>query len=385
MELLVSDSQNGELFLKKKEEQEVSMSGKDKQGFFLDFQKQTLGIVLTLIIMGCCCFSGCTNTHNNHNMDISYSNQTSIHFTDSANHSFSLAHPAERIVTINADTVETLIVLGAGDKIIGVADNVAKNPQFMGHLPNAKIIGSSENPNIELISSLHPDVIVVMSSSPDNIKARLETLNLTVAVFDCYILSDLQFSVKNLGIMTGKTDNADKYLLFFQSYDSLIRERIRNISTDQQPSVYFEISDYTAAGKGSGGSSLLWNIKATNIAEELPTPWPIVSPEWIVKSNPDVIIKSVHSYAGDEKKFPDLNNEIRARQGFSDMNAVKNDRVYVISSNILYGPRGIIGQLYLGKIFYPDRFSDINPDSVLHQYAKDYMSDADITATVYPR
>jgi iron complex transport system substrate-binding protein len=306
--------------------------------------------------------SGCLSSPFASDTNEPASTNSTIVFTDSTNKSFSFPHPAERIVTVNADTVETLIVLGAGNKIIGVTDNVAKNPQFMNHLPNAKNIGESGNPNIELISSLHPDVVVVMNSAPEGLKTRLTGMNFTLVTFDCYILSDLQSSVRELGIMTGKSENSERYLLFFQRYDSLISTRIGNLSADQQATVYFEIgSDYTAAGKGSGGSSLIRHIKATNIAENPPTPWPKVSLEWIVNNNPEVIIKTVHTYAGD-----------------------KNERVYVMSSNILYGPRGIIGQLYLGKIMYPVQFSDIDPDEVLHQYAKDCMSEADVTATVYP-
>jgi len=342
-----------------------------------------LNLVVLLMVFGI--ISGCLSSPFTSDLKGPESSDNSVLFTDSTNKSVSLPHPAERIVTVNADTVETLIVLGAGDKIVGVTDNVAKNPQFMSHLPNAKNIGDSGNPNIELISSLHPDVIVVMSSAPEGLKTWLTGMNFTLATFNCYILSDLRSSVRELGTMTGRSESAGKYLLLFEKYDLLISTRIGNTSTDQQPRVYFEIgSDYTAAGKGSGGSALLRHIRATNIAEELPTPWPKVSPEWIVNNNPDVIIKTVHTYSGDEEGFPELYDGIKARGGFSGIRAVQNERVYVMSSNILYGPRGIIGQLYLGKILYPDQFSDIDPDEVLYQYAKDYMTEADVTATVYP-
>jgi iron complex transport system substrate-binding protein len=345
--------------------------------------RYTLHIVILLMVFGS--ISGCLSSPFASDTNEPASTNSTIVFTDSTNKSFSFPHPAERIVTVNADTVETLIVLGAGNKIIGVTDNVAKNPQFMNHLPNAKNIGESGNPNIELISSLHPDVVVVMNSAPEGLKTRLTGMNFTLVTFDCYILSDLQSSVRELGIMTGKSENSERYLLFFQRYDSLISTRIGNLSADQQATVYFEIgSDYTAAGKGSGGSSLIRHIKATNIAENPPTPWPKVSLEWIVNNNPEVIIKTVHTYAGDKKEFPELYDGIRTREGFSGIRAIKNERVYVMSSNILYGPRGIIGQLYLGKIMYPVQFSDIDPDEVLHQYAKDCMSEADVTATVYP-
>jgi iron complex transport system substrate-binding protein len=353
---------------------------------FLSAQRKNLlvSIIIAITIIFCC-LSGCTTSTAGLNAEKQYSGNTPVSFTDSSNTSFTLSRPAERIVAVNADTIETLIVIGAGEKIVGVPEYVAKNPQFMKHLPNAMNIGDSDSSNIELISSLNPDVIVVMSGMSDSLKTRLKNLNHTVVVFDCYILSDMPSSVSNMGIMTGETEKSDHYLQFFRNYDVLIQHRIKNLTVEQQPVVYLEIgSEYTAAGKGSGGDSIIHNMKGINIARDLPTPWPKVSPEWVVQNNPEVIIKTVHTSVGDEKNLSLINSEITLREGFSGIRAVRNSRVYTTSSNIFYGPKGIIGQLYLGKILYPDRFSDIDPDLILQKYAEEFMTGADTTATVYP-
>lgn len=306
--------------------------------------------------------------------------------TDSTNNIFFFPHPCQRIVALNLDTIETLVVLGAGDKIVGVPDNILTKSNLGKYIPNAVSIGDSGGANIEKIAQLKPDVIIIMSSSQGKQKSQLQNLGVPILSFNCYILSDIPHSVKNLGTLTGEIDNASAYLDFYTTYNMLISEKTREISPEEKPDVYLEIgNDYTAAGEGSGGDSLLQNIGVHNIASHLPTQWPTVSPEWIIQSNPDVMIKTVHTYVGEQKNFPKIYNGIVNRSGFHSIKAYYNSRIYVITSNILYGPKCILGQLYLGKIFYPKRFSDIQPDEIVQQYEKLFGVSMNESEIIYPK
>ncbi|MCP1391366.1 MAG: hypothetical protein J5I35_01235 [Methanothrix harundinacea] len=46
------------------------------------------------------------------------------------------------------------------------------------------------------------------------------------------------------------------------------------------------------------------------------------------------------------------------------MRAVKDERVYIITSGIVGGAPSVIGDLYLAKWFHPDLFEDVEPESV---------------------
>jgi len=52
---------------------------------------------------------------------------------------------------------------------------------------------------------------------------------------------------------------------------------------------------------------------------------------------------------------------------FKNVNAVKNNRVYLLDFN-LFGPRWIIGNCYYAKWLHPDRFKDIHPDELHKEY-----------------
>jgi iron complex transport system substrate-binding protein len=360
------------------------MPGKNQRIVAKGWKRPILCFII--ILLAGCLISGCTNLASSQGVkDLPTESSAEIHFIDSSNNTISLEKPVKRIVALQRDTIEVLIVMGSGDTVVGVPDYVAGDPHFMRHLPNAVDVGASGSPDIELISTLKPNLVILMKNSPENIKTQMKNLNLTVATFECYILQDVPSSVKTLGIVTGNEKNATQYLNFFEKYNATVSDRISNISYSEESLVYFELSNsFVAAGSGSGGDSLIKNIKGINLGQDLPTPWPQVSKEWVVQSNPDIILKMTERHTEKLNNFNELYDELVNRPDLSDVNAIKNSRVSVVSGNIMYGPRGIIGQLYLGKVIWPERFADVDPDAVLQEYANTFLPNADDIDTIYP-
>jgi len=328
------------------------------------FRLRTILIVFGLI--GVC---GCLSTVP-HEISVNSTNSSQIHVIDSSNKNWTFPSPVQRIVAFNLDTIETLIMLGAGDRVIGVPETILAKPYLKRYLPNAISIGESGSANIEKITSIRPDAVIVMSSSGEKEKSQLSALNIPVLLFNCYILDDIPPSVQNLGILTGEEANATRYLNFFNTYDSEILKRMESVGV-VHPTVYLEIgNDFTTAGNGSGGDSLINHIGVRNIAGNLSTTYPKVTSEWVIKNNPDYIVKTVHTYVGKEKDFLTIHQDICSRTGFSELDACKENRTSVVTSNFLYGPKGIIGQVILGKMFYPKEFRDLYIDDLVSEYEK---------------
>jgi len=85
-----------------------------------------------------------------------------------------------------------------------------------------------------------------------------------------------------------------------------------------------------------------------NIAADEPFRYPDLTDEYIIAKNPDVIV--VISYGASIE-------EIKARQGWQNINAVKNDRVYSIDRHLVTAsPRLVDGLEQLAKWFHPDLF-----------------------------
>ena len=58
-------------------------------------------------------------------------------FTDTSGDTITLPSVAKRIICLNSDAAEALVVLGAGNSIIGLTDSTIKDTALMKHMPNA--------------------------------------------------------------------------------------------------------------------------------------------------------------------------------------------------------------------------------------------------------
>ena len=56
------------------------------------------------------------------------------------------------------------------------------------------------------------------------------------------------------------------------------------------------------------------------------------------------------------------------RTGASSMKAVRNNRTYVMLTDISYGPRSFAGAALMAKILHPDEFLDVDVHDLLEQY-----------------
>jgi iron complex transport system substrate-binding protein len=343
-------------------------------------------LVVFSSIAGCTITSAGTSVPSN-SSDPPVTSDQPVTIVDSLNRTVTFPHIPQRIIAANQGAVPLLIVLGGGDRIVGVPSFVLADDNLARHLPNAQVFaGSLQKVNCEQILALQPDVIIEYVKYPPTCNDRLEDSGIPVLYFNSFDLTEIRNASLQMGTLTGNTEKADNYIGFIDQYQSLTESRIANFS-GPAPRVYLEYStDYMTYGKNSQGEALLSNLHADNIARSIDMEFPTISPEWILQQDPDVIIKLVSSTSMRastttlQKSYQDL----VSRPGFSNLSAVRNHRVYVISSDLVYYTRQPVGSLYLAKMIYPYPFSDIDPDQILHAYASRFQVYADNIPTVYP-
>jgi len=346
-------------------------------GFFI------LGIAVFVFTAGCLQNPATTTT------EISLQNtqvqNSSIEITDALNHRIVLENHPHRIITQNGRILPLIIALGGGDEVVGVPENSLSDTEVMADLPNAQSVGDWQTLNTEKILSLNPDILIAYTSwKPKNI-GQLVAQNLTIVYLDCYHVARLPNESRTLGRILGKENETEAYAQNIEHYLSLIHKRVAQIPENQTPPrAYAELySDYQVMGNGSMGEEELNMLKIDNIAHEVHLN-PVISREWIVEKNPDIIVKIA---SDSDRDYPDLkriHDRISTREGFANLSAVKNDRVYVINSEAFSGARSIAGALYLAKAFYPEYFSDIDPVSVFKSYNQSFEPTIDSRGLFYP-
>ena len=335
-------------------------------------------ITATVFICGCTQQSGASNTSANGN------SEERIVFTDSLNQRIELAHPINRILPLSSQSAELLITIGAEKKIVGVSDSIKNRPDIMQKIPGVPSVGSGSSPDIEKILSLKPDVIVTYQSYKPTNFDKLVGSNVTVIVLDCYKLESVSDDAFILGLISGNKTGADRYIRFNDKYKSLVNSRIENLSSKEIPRVFGEYSDYTAIVRNSAGGQVIAALHAGNIYGNNSIPeWPVVSPEWVLEQDPDIIVRSGEN-TGSNVTLKDTHTKLITRTGYDKLQSVRFNRVYVYDKDLVSGPRTVIGLVYLAKIFYPDRFADIDPDAIRKEYVQEFGFGNESQDWIYP-
>ncbi|MBW2635916.1 MAG: ABC transporter substrate-binding protein [Deltaproteobacteria bacterium] len=299
---------------------------------------------------------------------------------DSLNRIVTVNKPVERVIALGNYRTEGVKIIGASDKIVGIDTTLESSPHYFSELLDRPFVGSWMEPDHEAIISLYPD-IVITSANPKRIsqlEEKLKPAGITVIGLDFYRTSLVKSEVGKLGYILDKRDEAKEYIDWRENYEDKINDLVDKLPEDEKPRVFMEWGSGEPArtyGKGSSGDTLCNVAGGRNICGELPE-YPKVDYEWILKENPDVMIKYVslgENWGWNDAEEPAklINDVIGIRPGYDEIAAVKSDRFYVISSEISWGCDDMFAIAYMAKCFHPEL--DIDPEDVYREYLKQFM------------
>jgi iron complex transport system substrate-binding protein len=278
--------------------------------------------------------------------------------------------PVERIVNIAPGAVEIICALGCGDKIVG-RDTYSTFPPSMSEIP---IVGeSSFSPNLELLLELQPDLVIADEGLDAENQKKIEDAGVPV-IIEMFMEPRLTTCIGNLGLILDAEEKATELIDFYEYYENLVSERIKDVASTEKPSFYFEwYMPWYSTRPGDSWDELLVAAGGTNIAPEGPISDPQLSPEFVAEQNPDVIVRMLTRMDGEDMAaFQALRDEILNRPALSETTAVKEEKVFVIKNTVLVLRRPI-GLLYLAKWFHPSLFEDIDPAAIHEQMIQKFF------------
>jgi iron complex transport system substrate-binding protein len=311
-----------------------------------------------------------------------------VTITDSLGRTVDVPCPPQRIVSVNSDVSEVICALGAADKIVGVADTA----DFPPLLKDKAKVGHAFTPGVEKILELKPDVVFGYGKFlKSELAQQIEAAGIPLVYLDCYKLGAMSKDVKTLGMILGREKEAGEYEALFEKCLKQIADRTKDLKPEEKIPVYLEgYTDYSSNAAGSGGAEMIDMAGGRNIAAAEAVPFPKVSPEWVVGKDPRVIIKAAGShnvasgYGTSDEDMRKLREQIISRTGWRQIKAIKDGRVYVISSEIYTGPRAPVGVAYFAKWLYPRLFADMDPEAVHKEFLSRFHGLETGGAWVYP-
>jgi len=266
-----------------------------------------------------------------------------ITIIDDVGRTVTIPKTPERIVSLASSATETLYALGAGDKLVG-RDKYSTYPE---EVKNVQEVGSGSSPNLEMIIGLQPDVLFAWPYSRNAIISLEDKM--PVIYIDPRSVDDVLDTIRMIGLVTGKSSEAEKLTAEMQNKIDAITDVTKELNKTQRPLVYYELgTPMKTTGPGTFTNELIFMAGGINLAADEPVRYPLLNSEYIIERNPDVII--IVSYGASIE-------EVKNRDGWENIHAVKNDRVYKIDTNLVTSnPRLVQGLEQFAKWFHPDLF-----------------------------
>jgi iron complex transport system substrate-binding protein len=259
------------------------------------------------------------------------------------------ATPPERVVSLIPSATETIIALGAGDRLVARTDFDADHG--LSHLPS---VGEGLTPSLEQLTILKPDLVVAW---PDNasrsVIGRLEAFGVRVYSPQVETLPDLRRATRELGDMLGLENAADSLIA---SIDVQLQTVQTAVEGRERRSVFYVVwyEPPTTTGSGTYIDELIEIAGGRNVFEDAPGLWPQVSMEEVVRRQPDIVLIS---QTGDS---PIDVERLSKAVGWRELRAVSEGRVVHVDADLYNrpGPRVAEAARRLATLLHPDAFPD---------------------------
>jgi iron complex transport system substrate-binding protein len=248
----------------------------------------------------------------------------------------------QRIVSLSPASTEILFAVGAENQIVAVSDFSDYPPQAQ-NLP--KVGGfDGKTLSLEKILSFNPDFVYLTNVMHNHLIPHFESLNIDYYLSDANSFEQVKNEILQIAKITGHTSTGENLV---KEIDSAITKINSQNQLLQKPIVYWEVwnSPFMSVGNSSFINDLINTAGGINIFQEIVQAYPTVSEETIVAKNPQIIIIPQNSGI--------TVDSVKNRKGWSQIDAVKNDKIFIVDDNLLTRSGARIGESaeYLANLF----------------------------------
>ncbi|MGG5460253.1 heme ABC transporter substrate-binding protein IsdE [Clostridium sp. B9] len=290
------------------------------------------GIITGLLCIFGLGMVGCSNSTTNKSKEVSNSK----------------GNGEEIVVATSVAVTEILDELGV--KISGVPTSSYDLPEST---KGAIEVGNPMNPDLEIIKSLNPDVVVSVDTLGEDFKKLFTDNNIPSEFIDLTTLEGLKTSVKTLGDRFNKTEKADEILNEFNSKE----EEFKNLSKENEIKdilvIFAAPGSMMLATPSSYIGNLVEIVGGNNIIKDDKLPFVSYGNEEIVKLDPDMVLVMTHGMPEEAKKMAE--EKFNSDPAWSRISAIKKGNVHYLE-NGYFGMsanlKGIEALDKLGEIIY---------------------------------
>lgn len=267
-----------------------------------------------------------------------------------------------------------------------------KSP-YLADLP--RISSSAGDFNAEALLAAAPDLALLSLESgvTDAQIAQLEAAGIRVVVVDFFVkpFENLEPSLRLLGVITGRQQQAEDFIAFRAEHMRRIADGVAALPAGDRPTVFLEahagISADCCNSPGSGNIGDYLNfVGGHNIgADVISQSFGKLNLEYVISRDPAVYIATGGPHleqagglvlgagysAGEARQSL---ARVSQRRGISGLTAVSSKRTHGISHQLINSPLDIIAIETFAKWVHPETFADVDPTKTLEEVNSRFLA-----------
>ena len=266
------------------------------------------------------------------------------------------AEETPRIVSLSPSLTEIIFQLNRGNCLVGrsSASNYFKKAK---HIP---IVGDFGAPSIEPLILTKPNIVVSTTLKNPSIQNSLKESGIKFYILPTDNIAKYYKTVRTLGKLLNAEKNANIEIARVKNGLKKCVSLFNKIPETQRLTVFWEIcsTPLMTIGNKSFLNDFIYYAGGRNITSKMNKGYFNVSEEWVIKTNPNVIIAPP---MGKQKI-----KETEQRLGWEKTSATKNHRIYGnLDKDLVYilGPRILEAIQAINSCIYPE----INKKSIIEK------------------
>ncbi|WP_230479503.1 ABC transporter substrate-binding protein [Izhakiella capsodis] len=302
--------------------------------------------------------------------------------TDQIGRQVTIPDKVDRVVVLQHQTLNLLVQLNATNKIVGIlsnwkqelGDNYARLVPELNKIP---VLGDLTHVDAEKLVTLRPQVVFVTNYAPremidsisalgipvvaislrDDVPGERDKLNPTQSDEGKAYDRGLREGITLIADIVNKQQQGKALIKAAFAGRKLVTERLSNLPPAQRVRAYMANPGLITYGSGKYTGLMMEHAGALNVAAATVKGYKQVSMEQIIAWNPHVIFV--------QNRYPQVVKEIENDPKWQTIDAVRHHRIWLMPEYAkAWGypmPEAVgLGELWMAKKLYPQRFADIN-------------------------
>lgn len=233
-------------------------------------------------------------------------------------------------------------------ELVGICSStVSVLPARYDGLP---VVGTPMSPDMEIVSSLHPDWILSPATLQGDLQPKYEAIDTDWAFLNLSSVQGMYRSIEELGIIFDREEQAQALVDEFNTYYTAYKEQNKD---EEHPKVMILMGlpgSYIIATENSYVGSLVEMAGGENVYAGTDKQFLNVNTEDMKTKEPDIILRTAHALP--DQVIEMFKKDFEENDIWQHFDAVKNGRVYDLN----YDHFGMSA-----KFNYPDALEELQP------------------------